>query len=338
MRVSFVVGWLGHQSATTTTLWLAHEGRRRGHDVAFVDYLDFSFDADGRVWGLAQRPELPARASRERLADALRLGQLARAPRCLSDEDVVFLRNNPLDRFSSWGEKVGNPGIGFGRVLKRQGVRVLNDPEGLDRARQPMYLLERVPELMPRSFLSRDTEAIVAFLRELDAPAVLKPMAGYGGFGVFHVARGQVRNVRSAVEMLAQQGYVVAQQWVDGAEEGDKRVLLWRGAPLDFEGGLRSVYLRRSAHGDHRHNLHAGGHRRRCGLDDAELALCHRVGALLAEDGLDLVGLDLVGGRLLEANVFSPGGIHNMHALYGINVAARIWESLETGAEGEGAR
>lgn len=40
MRATFLIGWAGHQSATTTTVWLAHEGARRGHDVAFVDYLE----------------------------------------------------------------------------------------------------------------------------------------------------------------------------------------------------------------------------------------------------------------------------------------------------------
>lgn len=329
MRVTFVIGWLGHQSPTTTTIWLAQEARRRGHDVGFLDYLDFSLEADGRVWGLVHRIDLPRRASRDRLAAALKLGRTRRERRCMSEDDVVFLRNNPADRFSSWVEKVGNPGVFFGRLLRRHGVRVINDPDGLDRARQPLYLLDRVPELLPRTLVSRDPERIQAFLTELDAPAVLKPMAGYGGHGVFRVGRGQVRNVRSMLSTLSQEGFVMAQEWLPGAGEGDKRVLLWRGRPLLLRDGQPSVYLRRSSGGDHRHNIHAGGRRRRCTLTAGELDACLRVGRYLETDGLDFVGLDLVGGRVLEINIFSPGGIHNMHALYGVNLASRIWERLE---------
>lgn len=329
MRATFVIGWVGHQSDTTATLWLAHEGARRGHDVAFVDYLDLSVDAGGAVWGRARRPDVPTAASRKRYAASLRAGAVRIDDRRMSDDDVVFLRNNPVDRFSSWIEKVGNPAVAFGRLLEGAGVRVINRPDGLERARHPAWLVERVPDLLPRGVITRDVDRILAFLRDLDAPAALKPLAGYGGHGVFHVRRGQVRNVRATIELLAHEGYVVAQEWLPEAARGDKRVLLWRGAPIPLGGDRWSAYRRKAAAGDHRNNVHAGGRRRACGLDERELAICRRVGAHLAGDGLDLVGLDLVGDRVLEVNVFCPGGIHNMHALYGGNVAARIWDDLE---------
>ena len=329
MRATFVIGWTGQQSETTTTMWLAHEGVRRGHDVVFLDYLDFSLETGARVLGSVRRPHAARRASRARYAAALRAGEVSREERCLGEDDVVFLRNNPADRFGSWIERVGNPGVGFGRLLRAAGVRLVNDPDGMERARDHGYLALRVPELLPRTLVSRDAARIEAFLRELDAPAVLKPHGGYGGHGVFYVRRAQVANVRATIGVLAHEGYVVAQEWLPAARRGDKRVLLWQGRPLELSGGRWSAYRRRSAPRDHRNNVHAGGRRARCGLSVEERACCERIGRYLREDGLALVGLDLVGEHVLEVNVFCPGGIGNMHALYGDNVAARIWADLE---------
>lgn len=328
MRVTFVIGWVQQQAATTTTMWLAHEAFRRGWDVAFVDYLELTCGPGALVRGRTRVPDVPREASRERYAAALRGGQVRAEVRDLGAEDVVFLRNNPADRFSSWAERVGNPAVAFGRLLRAHGVRVVNDPDGLERARHPAYLLERVPHLLPPTVMSRDADELEAFLRGLDGPAVLKPVGGYGGHGVFYVARRDRANVRAMIEVLAQSGYVAAQQYVPEAAHGDKRVLLWQGEPLALGGDRWSAYLRRAARGERRNNIHAGGHRRGCGLSERERAICAEIGAHLRADGLALVGLDLVGERILEVNVFAPGGMHNMHALYGANVAARVIDEL----------
>ncbi len=311
-------------------MWLAFEGYRRGHDIAFVDYLDLSMDPSGEVWGKARVPS-PGYSTRGQYAAALRSPEVPRRERCLSDDAIVFLRNNPADRMSSWVEKVGNPAIPFGRLLQRQGVAVINDPAGLAEAGHPGYLLTRIADLMPPTLLSRDPVRIERFLRDLDGPAVLKPLAGYGGFGVFYLQRNQVRNVRAMIETLASGGYVVAQGWIPGAHEGDKRVLMWRGRPLELAPGRWSAYLRRGNAGEHRHNIHAGGRPYPCELGPQEIKVIERVGGHLAKDGLALVGLDLIAETVLEINIFCPGGLHNLHALYGFDVAAHIWGDLEAG-------
>ena len=55
-------------------------------------------------------------------------------------------------------------------------------------------------------------------------------------------------------------------------------------------------------------NVHAGGHCVPHTLSDSELELCAAIGPQLVKDGLYLVGLDLMGGKLIEVNVCSPGG------------------------------
>lgn len=49
----------------------------------------------------------------------------------------------------------------------------------------------------------------------------------------------------------------------------------------------------------------------------------------LVKDGMFLVGLDIVGNKLMEVNVFSPGGLHTMSDLYGVNFFVPVIEALE---------
>ena len=50
-------------------------------------------------------------------------------------------------------------------------------------------------------------------------------------------------------------------------------------------------------------------------------------------DGLYFVGVDLVGDKILEINVFAPGGIHNINELYSIDVAEAVVRDLERKVE-----
>jgi glutathione synthase len=59
------------------------------------------------------------------------------------------------------------------------------------------------------------------------------------------------------------------------------------------------------------------------------LHLVGLVGPRLAEDGMFLAGLDIVGDRLLEINVFSPGGFASVQSLTGVDFHDVVVEALE---------
>ena len=52
-------------------------------------------------------------------------------------------------------------------------------------------------------------------------------------------------------------------------------------------------------------------------------------GRKLVADGMFLVGLDIVGDKLMEVNVFSPGGLGSCQALYDENFAIPVIEDLD---------
>jgi glutathione synthase len=75
--------------------------------------------------------------------------------------------------------------------------------------------------------------------------------------------------------------------------------------------------------------MHVGGSRRRTDFSEAEQRICDLLRPRLVADGLYLVGVDLVGDKILEINVFAPGGIHNINELYSIDVGTAIIRDLE---------
>jgi glutathione synthase len=332
VRVVVVTGWLALQRAETSTLWLFVEALRRGHDAWLVDFLSLGLSPDGRVTALGHRPRLDAALlTRDATAACLRSGTLESARLDLSGVDVAFLRHNPHDRYSNWGEKLGNPLDPFAHALERDGVHVVNRQVRADAWASGVALAGLPERLRPRTLVSRDEAEIRAFVADLGGPAILKPLHGAGGVGVFRVAGARDANLASMVDTLAGLGYVVAQQVVPEAADGDVRAVLWNGRPVDLGDGRVSAYRRVHRADDFRNNVHAGGRRAEASLSRGDLEVVEHLAPALVADGIVLAGLDLAGGRLLEVNVYTPGGLHNLHALYGVDVAAAIFEELESG-------
>ncbi len=69
----------------------------------------------------------------------------------LDDLDVLLLRSNPSVQ-RAWAQSAG---IHFGRLAMRHGVIVLNDPNGLAKAMNKLYL-QTFPEMVrPRTLVTR---------------------------------------------------------------------------------------------------------------------------------------------------------------------------------------
>lgn len=330
MRICFVVNSARTQKASYTTLHLAFAAYRRGHDVAFAPVDAFSQGEGADIVAEVVRPKPGRLRDAAAYAKALTAADAPREAARMVDFDVIFLRNNPNagavdgDRF--------NPALDFGRRLKQLGVRVVNDPDGLSRAGSKMYLAGFPVELRPKTLVTRSIERVRAFLRELDGPAIIKPLAGFGGKNVFYVARGQSANVQQMISTVRRAGYVIVQEYLPAVAKGDKRVLLLGGAPLEV-GGVVAAYKRMRPKDDIRNNIHVGGSRRRTDFSEAERRICDLLQPRLVADGLYFVGVDLVGDKILEINVFAPGGIANIDDLYEIDVGTAIIRDLERKVE-----
>jgi glutathione synthase len=300
MRVCFVVNNPRTQRASYTSLHLAFAAYRRGHDVAFASVDAFSQGEGSDLVAEVVRPKSGRLKDTAGYAKALTSTDAPKETARLVDFDVIFLRNNP----SAGAAEVDafNPALDFGRRLKQLGVLVVNDPDGLSRAGSKMYLAGFPVELRPKTLITRSVERVRAFLRELDGPAIIKPLSGFGGQNVFYVARGQAAN------------------------------LLLGGAPLEV-GETVAAYKRMRPKDDIRNNMHVGGSRRRTDFPEAERRICDLLRPRLVADGLYFVGVDLVGDKILEINVFATGGIANINELYSIDVGTAVIRDLERKVE-----
>jgi glutathione synthase len=332
MRILFVVNSPQKLRATYTTVHLAAAAQRRGHEVAFVSVADFSHEHD--VSGRVVWPSPDCARDTASLLGALSATEARREDVRLTEFDVVLLRNNP-----HVGDGQGlrfNPAIELGRRLKEAGSLVLNDPDGLRRAGSKMYLAGFPEAIRPKTLITRSPTGVRAFLNQLDGAAVIKPLFGYGGQNVFFIGRGETANLSQIISAVRSSGYLIVQEYIAAAARGDKRLLLLAGVPLEA-GGQVAVYRRLHASDDMRNNMRAGASRRRCRLTSTERDLCETIRPRLIADGLYLVGLDIAGNKILEINVFAPGGIHNMHELYGIDLAEVAIADLERRSKLRGA-
>jgi glutathione synthase len=327
MKICFVVRSIHNQQPNYTTTHLAYEAYRRGHKVVYTTINSFSFTNDQHIRTTGISAGHSDLASRMEFLESVQGESAHREEVCLTKFDVVFLRYNPHE---SEGEKERskNPALEFGRLLKQHGVLVVNDPAGLSRAASKMYLCTLPPEIRAKTLITRSTHKIKEFLRELRKPAIIKPLSGFGGQDVFFVKNIRDININQIISAVSKNGYVMAQEYIPEVKKGDKRLLLLNGAPIIID-GQAAIYRRIAPKGEVRSNIHIGGTRRTAEFTKVEESIAQAIQTKLVSDGLYFVGADIVGDKLLEINVFCPGGITNINELYGINVGRYVIEDLE---------
>jgi glutathione synthase len=328
MKICFVVRSVYSQLLTYTTTHLAYEAYRRGHHVTYTTVNSFSFSDDTqKVRATLVSPGNGPFRTRADFLEALKGDEAEREEGTLSDYDVVFLRYNPNESDSE-RDKSKNPAVEFGRLLKQHGVLVVNDPTGLSKAASKMYLSSFPSSIRAKTLITRSTYKIKEFLKELRRPAIIKPLSGFGGQDVFFLKNPKEVNINQIISTVAKNGYVMAQEYIPAVKKGDKRLLLLNGSPI-FVGRRAAIYRRMSPKGDIRSNIHVGGTRKTVEFTEVEANIAEKIRSKLVADGLYFVGADIVGNKLLEINIFCPGGINNINELYNINVGQTVIEDLE---------
>lgn len=201
------------------------------------------------------------------------------------------------------------------------GVPVFNRPRALRDANEKLFTAW-FPQCCPPTLVTARHEALRAFIAE-QGETIVKPLDGMGGTGVFRV-NPEDPNINSVLETLTlrYRRAIMAQAWIPAIREGDKRILLIDGEPLDH------CLARVAAAGETRANLAAGGGYHTQPLDAADRWICGQVGPTLRERGLTFVGLDVIGERLTEINVTSPTCIREIARGAGLDAAERLMDAV----------
>lgn len=332
MRLAFFINDLATERVVYTTTLLARSALRRGHEVWYVDADGFSYEADGTLCVRGHAAPGRGYKSDETFLEAVRGPDAVVEWLDVASLDALLLRNDPAadTEARSWAQNIG---ILFGQVAARSGVMVLNDPEGLWGALNKLYLQRFPEEVRPRTVVTRNSAKLREFVKEHSGGgAVLKPLHGSGGQDVFLVREEDHPNLNQIIEAVRRKGYVVAQEFLPAATERDTRLFLLNGRPLEVDGKV-AAFSRVGSDGDLRTNMSAGGSAERARVTDRMLEMAELVRPQLVKDGMFFVGLDIAGDKLMEINVFSPGGLRSASALEGVDFAQPVLDAVEAKVE-----
>jgi glutathione synthase len=220
----------------------------------------------------------------------------------------------------------------------REDVFIMNDIDGLRIANTKLYTAsfdDSTNHFIPVTHVSKTPEYLVDVLRESASERmIMKPLDGYGGQGVILVDKNAQKSFYSLLEFYINSGkggnYVILQEYVEGAEQGDVRILMLNGEPI---GAIKRV----PASYEVRSNVHAGGTVVKHSLTKNEKALCKHIGPKLVRDGLYFVGIDVINEKLIEVNVQSPGGIICINKLNNVKLQRKVIDFVESVVNVKGA-
>ncbi len=327
MKIAILANVMEGSETGQTTHRLAAESINSGHETWIISTGNFSYDPDDKIRARGRTVPPGIYKTPDDFFKAYRGPEAINKWITVDELDVLLLRNNPSSQ-SPWAQ---NAGIVFGRMAMRHGVIVVNDPNGLSKAMNKMYLQTFPESVRPRVLISRNREKIKKFARQ-EGTIVMKPLQGSGGKDVFIVRAGDLPNLNQMIDAVSRDGYVIAQEYLPAASEGDTRLFLLNGEPLRYKGKY-AAFRRVRTGDDMRSNIHAGGRLRKAEINDTMLTLAKTVRPRLVEDGMFLVGLDIVGDKLMEINVFSPGGFGSAQKFEKVNFNRAVIEALEQKVE-----
>ena len=321
MNICFLMyPWEEIDAANDTSLALIHECVRRGHGVALCTpaNLTIRYSVTSAFCTVIERMEkVPASLKVFYKKAATREEMLP-----LAGFDVLFMRANPpLDPLM----------LNFLDSVKGD-VFIVNSLRGLREANNKLYTAafgDSHNNIIPVTHVSKNKKYLVRQIKESKADKmILKPLNGYGGSGVILIEKSAMSNINSLLDFYISNkdgtsNYVILQEYIEGADKGDIRILLLNGEPI---GAMRRI----PGEEDHRSNVSAGGSVAKHTLTRQERALCKQIGPKLVKDGLYFVGIDVIGGKLVEVNVMSPGGITYMNKTYKTKIQSRVIDFIES--------
>ena len=234
----------------------------------------------------------------------------------LSELDVILMRQDPP--FNS--NYIYNTYVL--ESAEKEGVLVVNKPSSLRDCNEKVFATE-FPECCTPFLVTSDLNLLKSFIED-HRDTVIKPLDGMGGSSIFRL-RYSDPNLNVILETITESftTKVMIQTYIPEITDGDKRILLINGNPMD------AAVARVPAEGELRGNLAAGASAVARSLTEKDIWICEQVGPKLKELGLVLVGLDIIGDYLTEINVTSPTCFREYESLCDIDVAYSFIEEVE---------
>ena len=305
---------------TETTLLLMYECYRRGHQVFFLEFFDL-YIRDSRVMGrmheIVADPGLDLLAYWRRAIECVEIEKLVFED--VGGLDVLFLRSPPplqydvMQLLSSVEEQ----------------VFIVNSLRGQLLGSSKLYTLN-FQDVIAKSHVSRDPVRLRKVIDDFGGAMVMKPLRSFGGRGVIKVSSKDPENLNSLLNfyLRSDRPYprrepIMVQEYLEAVHtEGDVRIMMLNGKYL-------GSYRRVPQDNEFRANICAGGSAVAHQMSPAEEHICALIGDRLVKDGLYFVGIDVIGGKLVEINCVSPGGLPRINMLHGLRLEIPVIDFIE---------
>jgi glutathione synthase len=302
-----------------STLRIIHEAVKRGHEVSITHPSNLTI-RESITLSLCKQISLAEKLT-SNITSFYKTVKFNTEMCPLKEFDVIFMRDNPpLDGLV----------LNFLDSIKDD-VFIINAIDGLREANNKIYTaayFDPERKLIPATYVSKNIDYLLRIIEESENDKmIMKPLDGYGGSGVIIIEKLAMKNIRSLLDFYINRdrdhsNYVILQEYIEGAEEGDVRILMLNGKPI---GALKRVPIK----GDVRSNISAGGSVEKYKLTKEDKILCEKIGEKLVRDGIYYAGLDLINGKLIEVNVMSPGTITDINKLNKVKLQEKIINYLE---------
>ena len=207
-------------------------------------------------------------------------------------------------------------------IAANQGAKVFNNPAAI-RGWNEKLSVTRFPQFAPEFLVTANNFLLRDFLHTYQ-DIVVKPLDSMGGSSIFRLSLNDP-NISVILETITAHGTrtIMAQRYLPEILQGDKRIIVINGEPLPY--ALARIPLA----GETRGNLAAGGTGVAQPLSSRDYEIAATVGKTLKQEGLFLVGLDVIGDHLTEINVTSPTGMVEIAAQTDCNPASVMLDALE---------
>ena len=284
------------------------EAQKRGWEIFTFDTPDMFYE-DGIVVAHARKTLV-----RDSEQDWYECEDIKALP--LNNIDIVFMRKDPpfdMDYI-------------YATYLLEQaessGTLVVNKPSSLRDANEKLFALN-FPECIPETLVSSNIKKLSEFISKIKT-AVVKPLDGMGGTDIFKLTKGD-KNIEEVLLKITNQGsrFIMAQEFLPEIKNGDKRILLINGKPVDY------ALARIPAAGSFKGNLAAGAKGVGQPLSARDRHLCSQIAPMLIEKELMFVGLDVIGDYITEINVTSPTCIRELDSQFDLNISSMLLDEIE---------
>ena len=284
------------------------EAQKRGWEIFTFDTPDM-FYKDGIVFANARKTLV-----RDSEQDWYECEDIEALP--LNSIDIVFMRKDPpFDMDYIYATYLLEQ-------AENSGTLVVNKPSSLRDANEKLFALN-FPECIPETLVSSNIKKLSEFISKIKT-AVVKPLDGMGGTDIFKLTKGD-KNIEEVLLKITNQGsrFIMAQEFLPEIKNGDKRILLINGKPVDY------ALARIPAAGSFKGNLAAGAKGVGQPLSPRDRHLCSQIAPMLIEKELMFVGLDVIGDYITEINVTSPTCIRELDSQFDLNISSMLLDEIE---------